>query len=115
VLGARGGPPDRALAAAPRHVPHRTRRGPAPAGCRPPPLRVIKTYFSFPSGHVIHAVVFFGFVLLLTWQSRRPAPWLWPVRAVLIALIVLMGPSRVLEGEHWPSDVLGACSMAPSG
>src|SRR5207302_1057614 len=68
---------------------------------------VIKTYFSFPSGHVIHAVVFFGFVLFLTWQTRRPEPWLWPVRAVLIALIVLMGLSRVLEGEYWPSYVLG--------
>ena len=70
-------------------------------------LHVIKTYYSFPSGHVIHAVAFFGFVLFLTWQTRRPAPLLWPVRAVLIALIVLMGPSRVLEGEHWPSDILG--------
>ena len=70
-------------------------------------LRVIKNYYSFPSGHVIHAVAFFGFVLFLTWQTRCPAPLLWPVRAILIALIVLMGPSRVLEGEHWPSDVLG--------
>jgi membrane-associated phospholipid phosphatase len=52
-------------------------------------------------------VAFFGFVLFLTWRMRRPALPLWPVRAVLIALIVLMGPSRVLEGEHWPSDVLG--------
>jgi membrane-associated phospholipid phosphatase len=70
-------------------------------------LRVIKNYYSFPSGHVIHAVAFFGFVLFLTWQTRRWVPLLWPVRAVLVALIVLMGPSRVLEGEHWPSDVLG--------
>jgi membrane-associated phospholipid phosphatase len=51
-------------------------------------------------------VAFFGFVLFLTWQTRRWVPLLWPVRAVLVALIVLMGPSRVLEGEHWPSDVL---------
>src|SRR5919201_3440197 len=70
-------------------------------------LHVIKNYYSFPSGHVIHAVAFFGFVLFLTWKTRRWVPLLWAVRAVLIALIVLMGPSRVLEGEHWPSDVLG--------
>lgn len=69
-------------------------------------LQHITRYFGFPSGHVIHAVAFFGFVLFLTYQTGRPAGWLWPVRLTLLAVIVLMGPSRVLEGEHWPSDVL---------
>lgn len=45
-------------------------------------------------------------LLFLTYQVRRPAAWVWVVRVVLVLLIVLMAPSRVLEGEHWPSDVL---------
>ena len=61
---------------------------------------------SYPSGHVLHATAVFGLLLFLTYQVRRPAAWVWAARAVLIALIVLMGPSRMLEGEHWLSDVL---------
>lgn len=62
---------------------------------------------SYPSGHVLHATAVFGILLFLTYQVRRPAGWVWLARIVLIALIVLMGPSRMLEGEHWLSDVVG--------
>lgn len=65
--------------------------------------------FSFPSGHVTYAVAVFGLFLFLTFQVRRaihPA-LVWTLRVILILLIVLMPISRVLEGEHWPSDTLG--------
>lgn len=81
-------------------------RRPRPTGHGLHVLQHIANYYSFPSGHVIHALTFFGFLLFLSYQARRAGAWLWPIRIVLIALIVLMGPSRVLEGEHWPSDVL---------
>src|SRR5437763_1258483 len=96
-----------ALADASSYITNEIVRRPRPSDHGLHILHVITTYYSFPSGHVVHAVAFFGFVLFLTWQTRRLAPLLWPVRAVLIALIALMGPSRELEGEHWPSDVLG--------
>ena len=63
-------------------------------------------YWSFPSGHVEHAVAFFGLLLFLTYQMRRPGWWVWPLRVLLVAIIILMGPSRMLEGEHWLSDVV---------
>jgi len=91
---------------------------PRPNGYGVHVLRHITNYFSFPSGHVVHAFAFFGFLLFLSVRSwslpagrlRSAQVWswaLWAIRVVLIALIVLMGPSRVLEGEHWPSDVVG--------
>jgi membrane-associated phospholipid phosphatase len=68
----------------------------------------ITVSYSFPSGHVLQGVAFFGFVLFLTFVLFKPARWLWFVRVALLLLILDMGPSRLLEGEHWPSDVLAA-------
>lgn len=84
-------------------------RRPRPDGHGVHVLNHITSYYSFPSGHVVHAVAYFGFLLFVTTTARWPrgaVPWLLLVRLCLLALILLMGPSRVLEGEHWPSDVL---------
>jgi membrane-associated phospholipid phosphatase len=63
--------------------------------------------YSYPSGHVIFFVVFFGFFAYLAWMYFTG--WM---RAVAIttcaALIVLIGPSRVFLGAHWASDVVGS-------
>lgn len=72
---------------------------------------------SFPSGHVTHATAFYGMLLYLSVAAVRTharwRPWLRAVQVVCVYFIVFVGPSRVLEGEHWPSDafasyVLGA-------
>jgi membrane-associated phospholipid phosphatase len=82
---------------------------PRPRGHHLHILEKIQHFYSFPSGHVVHATVVFGLFLYLTTQVRRPIhPLLiWLIRLLLVALIVLMPVSRMLEGEHWPSDVLG--------
>lgn len=81
---------------------------PRPSGHGIHPLQVITHTYSFPSGHVTYAVTVFGLFLFLTTQVRRPIHPLLigAIRVVLVAVILLMPVSRVLEGEHWPSDVL---------
>jgi undecaprenyl-diphosphatase len=66
---------------------------------------------SFPSGHTEHIVIFYGFLLFLTLtkpvREWRYAKWLLPLQILMALDILLMGFSRVLEGEHWTLDVLG--------
>jgi undecaprenyl-diphosphatase len=70
--------------------------------------------YSFPSGHVVQYVAFYGLLGYLAWRRLgRSSPQGVGVRlalrlllAVCCALIVLVGPSRVYLGAHWPSDVV---------
>lgn len=72
--------------------------------------RAINAY-SFPSGHVIHDVVLYGFLLYLSfavpvrrWRYR----WiLLPLQIALVVYMLAVGYSRLLAGEHHLFDVLG--------
>lgn len=67
---------------------------------------------SFPSGHVTHVVAFYGFLLYLSFVEDRAHPnWrivLRAVQVICVYFLIFIGPSRVLEGEHWPSDVFAS-------
>ena len=64
----------------------------------------------FPSGHAVHAVLFYGFLLFLA-RLYIPNPAL--VRTILalgVAYMLATGPWLIYDGRHWLIDVVGGYS-----
>ena len=62
--------------------------------------------FSFPSGHSMGSVIFYGFVMYLVLRSRRNELFKGLAISMMGVLVVLIGISRIYLGAHFPSDVL---------
>ena len=61
----------------------------------------------YPSGHVIYAVIVLGFPAFLASRYGAPTRTRTALVWALVTLVVLMGPSRLVEQAHWPADVIG--------
>ena len=63
-------------------------------------------YYSFPSGHALSSLCFYGVMAGLL-SARTKSAWLRVVIWVIAALLVVaIGISRIYLGVHYPSDVL---------
>jgi undecaprenyl-diphosphatase len=60
---------------------------------------------AFPSGHTAVATAVFGAVAVTVATARWPAAVRWLTVAILVAVVVLVGLSRIYDRAHWPSDV----------
>ena len=66
---------------------------------------------SFPSGHTLFYVTFFGFLADLAYAQLKPGRFRTIVLSLTGPLILLVGPSRIWMGHHWASDVLASYAL----
>lgn len=80
---------------------------------RPRPLDPILEEFkglSFPSGHALMSVTFYGLLIYLTWHLVKHKPAKWAIIILLILWINIIGFSRIYLRAHNFSDVIaGYC------
>jgi undecaprenyl-diphosphatase len=63
---------------------------------------------SFPSGHVVFYVVFFGFMIIALRNADRIPKIIRYSKMIFAGLLIITIPfARVYLGAHWASDVLG--------
>jgi undecaprenyl-diphosphatase len=75
------------------------------------PLLQIAKGFSFPSGHALMSVTFYGLLIVIIWQNIN-RKWLkWVLSFFLVLLILAIGLSRIYLRVHYASDVLAGFSV----
>ena len=75
---------------------------------RPTEYRLIEeTGYSFPSGHSMVSMAFYGYLIYLIYKYVKNKYIKWISIIILSILICLIGISRIYLGVHYTSDVLG--------
>lgn len=65
---------------------------------------------SFPSGHALMSVTFYGLLIYMTFKSVKNPALKWTLISLLILLIIIIGSSRVYLRVHYATDVIaGYC------
>ena len=74
---------------------------------RPTGFRIInETGYSFPSGHSMISMAFYGFLIYLIYKNVKNKFLKFTLIIILFILIVSIGLSRIYLGVHYTSDVL---------
>lgn len=82
---------------------------------RPTEYRMIsETGYSFPSGHSMVSMAFYGFLIYLIYKKIENKKLKWGLIVALSILIVAIGISRIYLGVHYTSDVLAGFTISVS-
>ena len=71
------------------------------------PLLKAAKGLSFPSGHAIMAVTFYGLLIYIIRHTITHEVLRWLLTFLMVVLIILIGFSRIYLRVHYASDVLG--------
>ena len=75
---------------------------------RPTEFRIVEeTGYSFPSGHSMISMAFYGYLIYLIYKHVKNKYLKWISIILLSILICSIGISRIYLGVHYTSDVLG--------
>lgn len=82
---------------------------------RPTEFRIVEeTEYSFPSGHSMVSMAFYGYLIYLIYRYIKNKYIKWSLIVLLSILICLIGISRIYLGVHYTSDVLGGFLLSIS-
>lgn len=82
---------------------------------RPTEFRIVEeTGYSFPSGHSMVSMAFYGYLIYLVYRYIKNKYIKWSLIVLLSILICLIGISRIYLGVHYTSDVLGGFLLSIS-
>ncbi len=69
------------------------------------------TSFSFPSGHTLFAVGFYGLIIYFIWQTHAPKFTKYLLTFIISMVIIFIGISRIYLNVHYFSDVIGGAVL----
>ena len=82
---------------------------------RPTEFRIVEEKgYSFPSGHSMVSMAFYGYLIYLIYRYIKNKYVKWTLITILSILICLIGISRIYLGVHYTSDVLGGFLLSIS-
>lgn len=71
----------------------------------------VRSIPSFPSGHSMSAIICYGFLAYILIPKMPSLAWKWTVAIAALLVTLFSGFSRIFQGSHYLTDVLGGYAL----